>query len=605
MSHSVGSSTDDLIICSFHTDDAYYTAAGNRLRASLDALDLPHEIATIHADGADWIDICRKKIPFLQSVCVKYPDKKVFWIDGDCELDHLPDFVRNSSADVIGFQRGFSSALKIGYENRTRFWEPCFWGIGTSTAARAYVQTAHEAEERLTVRATDDFFFEEAWRIHSDNLTFQVIPSGYVAGKSDTIPPFFVFGSSGNVAEFKGKAEQHESITPSVPKRAVSSKQPAIALSFAGRAKRKLRREAGQVVRQILGKPKHPVTKGKAPGAAKSGGAPKLTATQKSIQNAVIAAKNGDRTRTEAAIADIKSRALLNTYQNNAVTSAQTFLDYAATPQGEKVRLVWWEKPFPGNFGDWLSPLVFHRMTDDRKIMFVPPNGKAKGAHIVGLGSIIRFVNDNSIVAGSGISQLDLDINTKAQYVSVRGPLSAKAIKDAGGPDVSSFGDPGILMPRIMPITRGTTNGRIALVRHYAHRKLFVKLPENIDEHSIMMSDANTIEDFIKKLMAYDSVITSAMHIYIVCQSYGIPCALVTFRSGESLVAGDGTKYIDYARGVDVPEAAPTVIDLDLRSRDFDNLTTDYVVSQSKVDEVEEAMKLAIKSYDDKTSHML
>lgn len=593
MSHPSKTSTEDVIICSFHTNDDYYTAAGNRLRASLDTLGLPHEVASISADGADWIDICRQKIPFLHSVCVKHPDKKVFWIDGDCELDHLPDFIRNSSADVIGFQRGFSTPLRIGYATRTRFWEPCFWGIGTSAAARAYIETAALAEKQITVRATDDYFFEEAWRVHAEALTFQVIPSGMVAGKSDKMAPFFLFGSSGNVAEFKGEATQHTTVDgkPAPKQKPVLPKGQKPSFTF--RVKRKLRREAGQLVRQVTEK------FATAPAVQPGQKAPaRSLSAQRAVEVAIAAAKAGERDRAETLLADTQTRHLLNEMQRNAAIGVQSFLDYSAAPADQAVQLVWWERPYPGNFGDWLSPLVFQRVGAPRKVMFMPPNGKAKTPHILGLGSIMRFANSRSIVAGAGVSQLDLAVNTKAHYVSVRGPITAQQIKEAGGPDVTSFGDPGVLMPRLMPIARSATNGRIALVRHYAHRKLFVRLPDTMDEHSLMMSGAEIIEALITTLMGYDAVITSAMHIYIICQSYGIPCALVTFASGEDMVAGDGTKYIDYARGAGVPEAAPAVIDLDLRNRDFDNLITDHVVSQSKMNEVETALKTALEVYD-------
>ncbi|MEL6682865.1 MAG: polysaccharide pyruvyl transferase family protein [Pseudomonadota bacterium] len=588
--------TNDLIICSFHTDDAYYTAAGDRLRASLEALDLPHEIASISANGADWIDICRQKIPFLHGICTRHPDKKVFWIDGDCTLDHLPDFIRNSAADIIGFQRGFSSPLKIGYAKRTRFWEPCFWGIGTSPAARAYIESARQAEAQITARATDDYFFEEAWRVHAENLSFQVIPSGMVAGKSDTLKPFFVFGASGNVDTFKGQAEQHHSLEPATRTLIPRPKQPAGApLTFATRVRRKLRREADKLVQTIANRQQPTAQRTKTP-TGRSLVAP--LSAQKAIEVAVGAAKGGKLTSAEATLAEIQTRHLLNAAQQNAADAAQSFLDYTARPIGDPLRLVWWEKPYPGNFGDWLSPLVFHRMTDDRKVMFVPPNGKASKIHLLGLGSIVKFANSRSIVVGAGASQRDATLDPTATYISLRGPITAEILRAAGGPTIDNFGDPGILMPRVMPIARGSTNGRIALVRHYAHRKLFLKLPDTIDEHPIVMSGAKTIEDFITTLVGYDAVITSAMHIYIICQSYGVPCALVTFATGEDMVRGDGMKYIDYASGVGVPEAAPTVIDLDLRGRDFDNLITDHMVPAAKMDEVAASVTAAIAHYD-------
>jgi hypothetical protein len=72
----------------------------------------------------------------------------VFWIDIDCRISYLPDYIANSTADLIGFQRSFGSPLQIGYGNRTRFWEPSFWGIGTSPQARKLIVDADELEKR-------------------------------------------------------------------------------------------------------------------------------------------------------------------------------------------------------------------------------------------------------------------------------------------------------------------------------------------------------------------------------------------------------------------------------------------------------------------------
>ena len=148
---------DDIIFCSFYTDDAYYTMHGERLKSALTALGIQHEVGVIKkASDEKWIEICRKKIPFIYDICQRHPGKKVFWIDVDCNLSRLPEFVSGMGADIIGFQRGFSTPLRLGYHLRSRFWEPCFWGINSSTAARAFIQTAYEAERDLTVFATDD-----------------------------------------------------------------------------------------------------------------------------------------------------------------------------------------------------------------------------------------------------------------------------------------------------------------------------------------------------------------------------------------------------------------------------------------------------------------
>lgn len=583
---TVTSAPDKLIVCSFHTDDAYYTAAADRLRASLDRIGVAHEVRAISKpEGVDWIDICRQKIPFLHEICQKHPDKKVFWIDGDCELEYLPDFVSNTSADIIGFQRGFSNPMTIGYHKRSRFWEPCFLGINTTPMARAYIQSAYDAEKRITLRATDDFFFEEAWRVHSPKLTFQVIPSVFVGGRSETVAPFFLFGSSGNVEKFKGKASQHTELPDDAP-----------SMAFFARANRRLRRDS----KKYLGRDILPIMfKGKASVAQTKDAPVKLPPVWAEMKAMVDAGKVGNKVEVEGALTRLTERKLLTPSQDHAVTAARSFLHYATPGKdaGSDLRLIWWERPFPGNFGDWLSPLIFRDAAQGARVLHVAPESNNPQPHIVGLGSIARFTNSRSIVAGAGVSALDADVHASANYISLRGPISADVVTKAGGKPSGSFGDPGILMSRIIPVTRGKTNGRRALVRHYAHRKMFLRLPECMDDLDLTMSGPAEIATFLTKLGDYESIVTSAMHILIICQSYGIPCALVTFEGGEGLVHGDGTKYIDYARGAGAPEVAPASVGIDLRARDFDNLTHDHRITDAKMDEVSEALSQAIASY--------
>ena len=93
-------------------DDTYYSVA-EKLRATLDDLGIEAVIRSIQKrPGEEWPDICRKKIPFIKQVCDEYPDRLVFWIDVDCRLMVLPSFLAESSADLIGFQRGFGAPMK-------------------------------------------------------------------------------------------------------------------------------------------------------------------------------------------------------------------------------------------------------------------------------------------------------------------------------------------------------------------------------------------------------------------------------------------------------------------------------------------------------------
>ena len=573
------SSNLNVVICSFYTADDYYRAHGARLAKNLEDLGVEYVLREIEKqDGEDWADICRKKVGFLADVCAAHPDKKVFWVDVDCMLLELPDYVFNSTADIIGFQRGYSSPRTIGYDRRARFWEPSFWGVNTTPLARKMIAEAYELEKVSTIKATDDYFMEEAWRANCDNMTFQMIPSNAVVGmgsaNSDSRSAFFKFGSSGNVGEFKGKVEQHSAIQGGLRKRA---------LKFAKKLETKLPDRASKRLRLI---------------ADTFGVTGVLTASKlnpesqerKNNLNAVIdAAQAGETDKFELAKDVFEEKYLATQPEISTISVANSFHFYAAKESPKSIGLVWWAKPFPGNFGDWLSPLIVNQYTD-KKIFFQSPVKIASRKHMIGLGSIGRFIKPNSVVVGTGISTDELTLAKGATYVSVRGPVTARVVRESGGPAVDSFGDPGVLISRIFPVERKATNGKIALVRHFSHKAIPLVLDNAMEELDIFVSHPDDIRTLVTSLNQYYRVVTSAMHIFITCQSYGIPCALITFEGFEDSVHGNGIKYGDYAQGVGLDSINPIPVGLNLNSVDFDNITTEHKISETKLNEVEAAI---------------
>jgi hypothetical protein len=572
------------IVCSFYTSDEYYKGHGARLKANLESLGIPYELREIAKQpGDDWADICRKKVGFIAEVCAAHPDKKVFWIDVDCEIFSIPDFILNSTADIIGFQRGFSSPVNIGYERRGRFWEPCFWGINTTAQARAMISAAAEFEAVATVKATDDFFFEAAWRSVSPNLTFQIIPSNCAVDKGrgslEGHEAFFRFGSSGQVDNFKNKVEQHKGNN----KKKLGIKKEL--LKFAQVVEEKLPEDLSNKARSIVD------------ASGITGfltGKKHQNVSSKIIGDIVAAGKAGDAEKFNNSFTFLQSTSLPTRNENAALKAASSYLSYSSKPSSNKIHLSWWENPYPGNYGDWLTPYIFSHYTENR-IIFQGLTSRAIKKHIVSLGSVGRFIKSNSVVVGTGVSSFKYPLNTKADYVSVRGPHTADLLVQSGGPKIESFGDPGVVLARILPLTRGKTNGRIALIRHHTHLQAPVILPNNFDELSVLLSHPDDIVSFIKKLIEYDSVVTSAMHVLITCQSYGIPCALVVFKGFEEYVHGDGIKYIDYALGAGVKAISPTPINPKLDWHEIEPLIETITVSDSKIAEVEAAIKEGLR----------
>jgi hypothetical protein len=573
------------IVCSFFTADDYYRGHAARLKANLESLNLPYDLREIAKNpGDDWADICRKKVAFIAEVCAANPDKKVFWTDVDCEIFSIPDFILNSTADIIGFQRGFSSPLKIGYENRGRFWEPCFWGINTTPQARTMIAAAAEFEAVATVKATDDFFFEAAWRAVSPNMTFQIIPSNCAVdrgrGSLDGHEVFFRFGSSGQVDNFKNKVVQHKGNSS---KKKFKLKREI--LKFAKLVEEKLPEDLSAKTRSLVDA---------------SGVTGYLTGkkhnnlSSKLIEEIVAAGKSGDIQKFNEVNVLLQETSLPTINERAAINAASSFLNYAAKPDNNTIFLSWWENPYPGNYGDWLTPYIISHYTES-KIIFQSLTSRTTKKHIVSLGSVGRFIKSKSVVVGTGVSSFKHPLNPKADYVSVRGPHTAELLVKSGGPKIENFGDPGVVLSRILPLTRGATNGRVALVRHHTHLQAPVVLPTDFDELSVKLSHPDDIVSFIKKLNEYESVVTSAMHVLITCQSYGIPCALVVFKGFEEYVHGDGIKYIDYALGAGVKAISPTPINPRLDWAEIEPLMETIQVSDSKITEVEESIKEALR----------
>lgn len=572
------------IVCSFYTADDYYRSHGARLKANLESLGIPYELREIAKQpGDDWADICRKKVAFIAEVCAAHPDKKVFWTDVDCEIFSIPDFILNSTADIIGFQRGFSNPIRIGYENRGRFWEPCFWGINTTAQARSMVAAAAEFEAVATVKATDDFFFEAAWRAVSPNMTFQIIPSNCAVDKGrgslEGHEVFFRFGSSGQVDNFKNKVVQHKGNN----KKKFGLKKEL--LKFAQAVEEKLPEDLSNKARSIVD------------ASGVTGfltGKKHQNVSSKIIGEIVAAGKAGDALKFNSSFADLQIASLPTRNESAAIKAASSYLSYSSKPSDKKIYLSWWENPYPGNYGDWLTPYIFSHYTENR-IIFQGLTSRAIKKHIVSLGSVGRFIKSNSVVVGTGVSSFKYPLNTKADYVSVRGPHTADLLVQSGGPKIENFGDPGVVLSKILPLTRGKTNGKVALVRHHTHLQAPVILPNNFDELSVLLSHPDDIVSFIKKLNEYDSVVTSAMHVLITCHSYGIPCALVVFKGFEDYVHGDGIKYLDYALGAGVKAISPTPINPKLDWKEIKPLLETIQVSGSKIAEVEAAIKEGLR----------
>jgi len=201
------------------------------------------------------------------------------------------------------------------------------------------------------------------------------------------------------------------------------------------------------------------------------------------------------------------------------------------------VRTAWWAKgPRPGNLGDVLTPVVLAGVG-------MPVRWVALGvAQILAIGSIIRFADRHHTVWGSGVMRASDRPNPRARYLAVRGPLTRKAVKLAGGECPEIYGDPALLLPFFHNAHVDKIHD-IGLVPHY--RDLPHYRDTGLPTISPLTADPLKVVDRIRQCRA---ILSSSLHGIVIAHAYGIPAAwLWTDR-----INGDGTKFRDHAATVGV-----------------------------------------------------
>lgn len=181
------------------------------------------------------------------------------------------------------------------------------------------------------------------------------------------------------------------------------------------------------------------------------------------------------------------------------------------------------------NFGDLLGPVVVERLA--------PQTDGAPGAsRLVSVGSIMQFARDGDVVWGTGINGKLPESAVSARKLdvrAVRGPLTAAVLRRRGihVPDV--YGDPGLLAPGLLGITRQEPTIAVTAVpnlNEYAHWRgkpglISPRLPYRTVMETIARSG---------------HVVASSLHAIIIAEVLGVPVSPVLPRAEATF------KYEDY-----------------------------------------------------------
>lgn len=231
-----------------------------------------------------------------------------------------------------------------------------------------------------------------------------------------------------------------------------------------------------------------------------------------------------------------------------------------------EIRLVWAPFPEGGNFGDWLSPYIFKKFSN-RAISYFDYSLTGFEQNVLGIGSILHKCGKESLVLGSGIQSLNSIKALPKKVFLIRGPHSREEIIRAGGACPKVYGDPVFLLQSIYQprVDISGVSEKFVFAPHVNHRNLEIQLPENVDILDLGVSRSNDIESTIDALIMAKGVLTSSLHAYAICLTFGIPARLINFPYTSSKIPGDGVKFRDLVEGADLPFEPPLKVGLDLR----------------------------------------
>jgi pyruvyltransferase len=240
--------------------------------------------------------------------------------------------------------------------------------------------------------------------------------------------------------------------------------------------------------------------------------------------------------------------------------------------KGTSMRLRYYDsKP---NFGDMLGRIVVERLTC---MKFAPSEAglRVKAPALVALGSIISSAKQFDAVWCTGLWKKTQVVRKNVFKVfAVRGPITATHLRRAGIPTPPIYGDPLFFLPLLFETHRFFEAN--ILIPHMNDKGLEARARSQYSNLHII----DIRQDPIKTLDAISSanfVVTSSLHVAIVCDVYGVPCEL-HIAPGESEL-----KYCDYLLGTGrkfepgkiLPAWRPRRVILDLYEAFLE--ATDYV----------------------------
>lgn len=454
-------------LVSFYAGDRYYHDAADRLRADCERQGMPHHIEELPADGLDWGAITREKVAFYRRMHERFG--AILWVDVDTRLVGVPEQLRGSRFDLAGFGGRYRYIRDFDPFQTARFWVPSFLYFGPTAEAREFLDLMVSIEQETEERVTDDYVLQEAWMRHQTMLSVGLLPPDLVARPTDALTDrhVFVHGDSGNVSAFRGQLTQHSKLGDSPQARSYVLGAEAVDSMKTGD-----RQAAVKLARRALD-----AVPASSEAAVRLSRYLKITRQPEAavdvLRRQLDLHPGLDASRQELAVryseqglfaeARAEVKRLASDGSPDIAARARSLGDDLGREErarslglgpAERPRMWWMKTPYPGNFGDVLSPWLVEWVTGR------PPLFGRRNDGLLAIGSVIKFASGRSTVWGAGTPRRGDALSADARYLAVRGPITRQEVIASGGDLPGGLWRSSPAPPPLRPRARGPEGAR-------------------------------------------------------------------------------------------------------------------------------------------------
>lgn len=202
------------------------------------------------------------------------------------------------------------------------------------------------------------------------------------------------------------------------------------------------------------------------------------------------------------------------------------------------------------NWGDKLNVFLLRNFMG--KVAFNPRFSifTKQNNRLMMIGSILQRADEDCVVWGTGFMRSSEEpTSSPKQICAVRGPLSRAALLRSGIDCPEVYGDPAILLPKILRGSQ-TKKYRYGIVPHYADKnnKWVLEQKKKYGDQCLVIDvESAGIKKFVREISSCEIVFSSSLHGLICADAYGVKNVRLVL---SDFVGGGDFKFVDYRKGV-------------------------------------------------------